>query len=95
MTQIIIQQEDKRQLDTIRAKVIERSNWRQGQRKAHGTWTEGSEECWNHRKCAEMCEDVQRVGNRVLEVGFEYFCPDYVSKNGVSVMECNTATVTT
>ena len=36
-----------------------------------------------------MCKDVQSVGNRVAEVGLEYFCPDYVSKNGVSVMECN------
>ena len=36
-----------------------------------------------------MCEDVQSVGNRVAEVGLEYFCPDYVSKNGVSVTERN------
>ena len=36
---------------------------------------------------------MQRVGNRVAEVGLEYFCPDYVSKNGVSVTECNTATM--
>ena len=35
-------------------------------------------------------EDVQSVGNHVAEVGLEYFCPDYVSKNGVSVMERNT-----
>ena len=34
-------------------------------------------------------EDVRSVGNRVTEVGLEYFCPDYVSKNGVSVTECN------
>ena len=34
MSQIIIQQEDERQLDTIRARVIEQSNWRQGWRKA-------------------------------------------------------------
>ena len=38
----------------------------------------------------EACEDVRKVGNRVAEVGFEYFCLEYVSKNGVSVMECNT-----
>ena len=35
-------------------------------------------------------EDVRSVGNRVAEVGLEYFCPDYVSKNGVSVTERNT-----
>ena len=35
------------------------------------------------------CEDVRSVGNRIAEVGLEYFCPDYVSKNGVSVTECN------
>ena len=34
-------------------------------------------------------EDVRSVGNRVAEVGLEYFCPDYVSKNGVSVTERN------
>ena len=36
-----------------------------------------------------MHKDVRRVRNRVAEVGLEYFCPDYVSKNGVSVMERN------
>ena len=34
-------------------------------------------------------EDVRSVGNHVAEVGLEYFCPDYVSKNGVSVTERN------
>ena len=34
-------------------------------------------------------EDVRSVGNRVAEAGLEYFCPDYVSKNGVSVTERN------
>ena len=41
------------------------------------------------RKCMEACEDVQRYRNRVAEVRFRYFCPDYVSKNGVSVTERN------
>ena len=90
MSQIIIQQEDERQLDTIRARVIEWSSWRQGQRKACRMQTEGSRECWNHQKCTEVHKDVQRSGNWVAEVRFEYFCPGYVSKNGVSVMECNT-----
>ena len=36
-----------------------------------------------------MREDVQSVGNHVAEVGLQYFCPDYVSKNGVSVTEHN------
>ena len=35
------------------------------------------------------CEDVRSVGNCVAEVGLEYFCLYYVSKNGVSVMERN------
>ena len=54
--------------------------------------TEGSEECRNCRNGADSRtrEDVQSVGNRVAEIGLEYFCPDYVSKNGVSVMEHNT-----
>ena len=43
----------------------------------------------NARKCTEGCEVAQRVRNRVAEFGFEYFCPDYVSKIGVSVTECN------
>ena len=30
-----------------------------------------------------------KVGNRVAEVRFEYFCLNYVSKIGVSVTECN------
>ena len=34
-------------------------------------------------------EDVRSVRNRVAEVGLEFFCPDYISKNGVSVTECN------
>ena len=37
-------------------------------------------------------EDVRSVRNRVAEVGLEYFCPDYVSKNGMSVTERNTIT---
>ena len=37
----------------------------------------------------EAHEDMQRSGNQVAEIGFEYFCLDYVSKNGVSVMEHN------
>ena len=37
----------------------------------------------------EVCKVVRRVENRVTEFGFEYFCPDYVSKIGVSVMERN------
>ena len=72
MSQIIIQQENKRQLDTIRARVMERSIWKQGRGIARG-----------------MRKDVRSGRNRVAEVGFEYFCLDYVSKNGMSVMECN------
>ena len=57
MSQIIIQQEDMRQLDTIRVRVIERSNWRQGWRRVCGMWTEGSGECfgsvWKHAKMYE------------------------------------------
>ena len=37
----------------------------------------------------EVHKDVRRSWNQVAEVGFEYFCLDYVSKNGVSVTECN------
>ena len=72
MSQIIVQQEDERQLDTIRVRVIEQSNWRQGRRIACGTWTEGSEECWNCRNgadCAKMCEvlgiELLRLGSDI------------------------------
>ena len=37
----------------------------------------------------EVHKDMQRSGNQVAKVGFEYFCLDYVSKIGVSVMEHN------
>ena len=89
MSQIIIQQEYVRQLDTIRMRAIEQSSWRQGRRKACRTQSKGSGECRNRWKCMEVHEDVQRSGNQVAEVGFKYFCPDYVSKNRVSVTECN------
>ena len=39
MSWIIIQQENERQLDTIRVGVIERSIWKQGRRIACGTQT--------------------------------------------------------
>ena len=48
-----------------------------------------SELSGNAWKCTEVCEVVRRVGNRVSEFGFKYFCPDYVSKIGVSVTERN------
>ena len=69
MSQIIIQQENETQLDTIRARVIERSNWRQGQRIARETRTEGSENvgiagsAW---KCTKMCEES---GIELLRLG--------------------------
>ena len=43
----------------------------------------------NYVECAEVCEMVRRMGNRVAEFGFEYFGLDYVSKIGVSVTERN------
>ena len=60
MSQIIIQQENKRQLDIIRVIIIERSNWRQGRRIAHGTRTEGSENvgiAGSAQKRAKTCEE--------------------------------------
>ena len=72
MSRIIIQQESETQLDTIRVRVIERSNWRQGQRIAHGTQTKGSKECqnrWNGAECAKMCEvsgiKLRRLGSNI------------------------------
>ena len=72
MSRIIVQQENERQLDTIRARVIEWSNWRQGRRIARGMQTEGSEECrncWNGAERAKMCEgsgiEVWRLGSNI------------------------------
>ena len=62
MSRIIVQQENERQFDTIRARVIEQSNWRQGRRIACGTWTKGSEEYWNRQngaECVKMCEVLE------------------------------------
>ena len=71
---------------------MERSIWRQGRKIVLRMWSEGSVNfgiVWNYAECAEVCEVVRRVGNRVAEYGFEYFCLDYVSKIGVSVTERN------
>ena len=74
---------------------MERSIWRQGWKIVCGMRSEGSVNFGivrNYAERAEVCKVVkvvQRVGNRVAEYGFEYFCPDYVSKIGVSVTECN------
>ena len=71
---------------------MERSIWRQGRKIVHGMQSKGSINFGivrNYTEHVEVCEVVQRVGNRVAEYGFEYFCPDYVSKIGVSVTERN------
>ena len=72
MPQIIVQQENERQLDAIRVRVIERSNWRQGQRIAHGTWTKGSENVGiarMARKHTKMCKvsgiELLRLGSNI------------------------------
>ena len=51
--------------------------------------TEGSEEYRNHRNGVECVRMCKVLGIELLRLGLEYFCPDYVSKNGVSVTECN------
>ena len=54
MSWIIVQQENERQLDTIRARVMEQSIWRQGRGIVHGTWSDGSENVGIIWKCVEM-----------------------------------------
>ena len=71
---------------------MERSIWRQGRKVVRGMQSKGSVNFGiirNYVECTEVCEMVRRLGNRVAELGFEYFGPDYVSKIGVSVTECN------
>ena len=61
MSWIIIQQENQRQLDTIRARVIERSVWKQGQRIARGTWTKVLRNIGitgSVQKRTKMCEEL-------------------------------------
>ena len=63
-----VQQENGRQLDTIRAGVMEQSIWRQGRRVVRGTRSDDSENVGivrNARKRAEVCVVVQNVGSRV------------------------------
>ena len=59
MSRIIIQQENERQLDTIRARVMERSIWKQGRGIACGTRSDGSENVGIVWKCAEMRGSVR------------------------------------
>ena len=73
-------------IDTIRARVIERSYWRQGQR--IGARTEGSENVGITRSVWKHAKTCGESGIGLLK----YFCPDYVSKNGVSVTEGNIVT---
>ena len=68
-SRIIIQQEDERRLDKIRARVIERSNWRQDRRIARGTWTEGSEECRNRWNGTERAKMREVSGIELLRLG--------------------------
>ena len=69
MSQIIVQQENKRQLDTIRARVIERSNWRQGQRIVHRMWTEGSKNVGIARMARKHVEMCEVSGIKLLRLG--------------------------
>ena len=65
---------NERQLDTIRARVMEQSIWRQGRNIVCRMWSEGSVNFGivrNYAECVEVCEVVRRVGNRVAEYGFE------------------------
>ena len=69
MSWIMIQQKSKRQLDTIRARVIEQSIWKQGWRIVCRTWTKGSENvgiagsAWKHAKtCKELGIKLLRLG---------------------------------
>ena len=69
MSWFIIQQENERQLDTIRTGVIEQSIWKWGRRIAHGMWTKGSENVGiarSARKCAKTCKES---GIKLLRLG--------------------------
>ena len=57
---------NERQLDTIRARVMERSIWRQGQKIVHRMWSKGSISFGivrNYAEHVEVCKGVWRVGN--------------------------------
>ena len=59
MSRIIVQQENERQLDTIRARVMEQSIWRQGRGIVRRTRSDGSENVGIIWKCAETCGSVR------------------------------------
>ena len=59
MSWIIVQQENERQLDTIRARVMERSIWRQGRGIVRGTQSDGSKNVGIIQKCVEMRGSVR------------------------------------
>ena len=59
MSQIIVQQENERQLDTIRARVMEFSIWRQGRGIVHRMWSNGSENVGIIRKCVGTRRSVR------------------------------------
>ena len=69
MSRIIIQQGNERQLDTIRARVMEQSIWRQGRGIAHRMRSDSSENVGIVRKCVEMRGSVQSCAK-----GWELSC---------------------
>ena len=89
MPWIMVQQENERQLDTIRARAIERSIRRQGRKDSTRNAVRRFQKCRNHQNGAERAKMCEVSGIALLRLGSDIFCPDYVSKNGVSVTERN------
>ena len=56
-------------IDTIRARVIERSYWRQGRRIACGAWTKGSENVGIARMVRKRVEMCKVLGIKLLRSG--------------------------
>ena len=89
MPRIMVQQENKRQLDTIRVRAIERNIRRQGRKDSARNAVRRFRKCRNHRNGAERAKMCEVSGIALLRLGSNISALDYVSKNGVSVTERN------
>ena len=69
MSRIIIQQENERQLNTIRAGVIEWSIWKDGGRVACRMWTKHSENVGITRSAQKHAKMCKELGIELLRLG--------------------------
>ena len=69
LCRIIVQQENERQLDTIRVRAIEQNIRRQGQKDSTQNMVQRFQKCWNHRNGAERTKMCEVSGIALLRLG--------------------------